>query len=210
MSQPRHLERDLDAAVLAQRQLLGQQRVDGLERGDLAVLEPAHGDVEDLERPRHLQADQGGCDAVDEGRHGHRVGAHRAPPGRRAAADGVVEVERARATDRRCAGRRRHLGASSCWRRRRLAVRRIDAALVAAFEQGWVAMSAPSSKMRISSAMVVDLEDAAPGGVGHAVEIAADADHALVGDAPLELQHGADRGRPAAASAPASPRRRPR
>lgn len=37
----------------------------------------------------------------------------------------------------------------------------------------------------------MDIEDPTPGGVGDAVEIAADADHALVRDAPLELQHGA-------------------
>ena len=39
----------------------------------------------------------------------------------------------------------------------------------------------------------VHLEDAAPRGVGHAVEVAADAHHALVADAPLEPEHGAVR-----------------
>ena len=35
----------------------------------------------------------------------------------------------------------------------------------------------------------VDVEDAPLGRVGHAVEIAADADHALVRSSPLEPQH---------------------
>ena len=37
------------------------------------------------------------------------------------------------------------------------------------------------------------LEDASAGGVGHAVEVAADADHALVGDAPFEPEDRAER-----------------
>ena len=39
----------------------------------------------------------------------------------------------------------------------------------------------------------VHLDDAFAGGIGHAVEIAADADHALMRDPPLELEHGAER-----------------
>ena len=64
----RHHQRDLDAAVLTQRELLSEQCVDGFDRGHLAAFEAAHGDVEDLDRPRHLQADQGLLDAIDERR----------------------------------------------------------------------------------------------------------------------------------------------
>ncbi len=39
----------------------------------------------------------------------------------------------------------------------------------------------------------VHLDDAFAGGIGHAVEIAANADHALVRDSPFELKHGAER-----------------
>ena len=35
--------------------------------------------------------------------------------------------------------------------------------------------------------------DHAAGAIGHAVEIAADADHALMGDAPFQSQHGPER-----------------
>jgi hypothetical protein len=60
----RGLERDADAAVLAGGVLLGEQAVDGLERGELATLDPAHGVVEGFERPWHTQADEAGADAV--------------------------------------------------------------------------------------------------------------------------------------------------
>src|SRR5690606_38074550 len=39
----------------------------------------------------------------------------------------------------------------------------------------------------------VHLDRAPAGGVGHAVEVAADADHALSGDPSLQAQHGAER-----------------
>jgi hypothetical protein len=59
------LERDADAAVLAGGVLLGEEAVDGLQRGELAALDPAHGVVEGLEGPGHAQADQAGADAVE-------------------------------------------------------------------------------------------------------------------------------------------------
>ena len=40
-------------------QPFGQQSVDGLDGADLAALNVAQGDVEDLQRPRHLQGDEG-------------------------------------------------------------------------------------------------------------------------------------------------------
>ena len=43
-----HLERRLDAAVLAQRQFLCEESVNGLDGGDLAALDAAHGDMEDF------------------------------------------------------------------------------------------------------------------------------------------------------------------
>ena len=45
--------------VLTQRELLGEQHVDGLDSGHLTAFKATHGDVEDLDRPWHLQADQG-------------------------------------------------------------------------------------------------------------------------------------------------------
>ena len=73
--QPGHLNRHSDAAVLARGQLFGEQRVDGLDGADLAALDAAQSDVEDFQRPRHLQGDEGGLDALDDG-----GCAHRAPP----------------------------------------------------------------------------------------------------------------------------------
>ena len=75
---PRHDERHLDAAVLAQGKLLGEQRVDGFERIHFAALDPAHGGVEDFDGARHFQADQALLDAVDDGgddlgMRGHRI-----------------------------------------------------------------------------------------------------------------------------------------
>ena len=66
--QAAHAQRRLDAAVLAQGQFFGEQDVDGLERADLAALEPAHDVVERLQRARHLQADQVVADAVERRR----------------------------------------------------------------------------------------------------------------------------------------------
>jgi hypothetical protein len=61
--------------VLAQRQFLGEQSVDDLQRTGFAALELAHGLVQDLQSPGHLQADQSFADAVEHGRYdlGSRV-----------------------------------------------------------------------------------------------------------------------------------------
>jgi Winged helix-turn helix len=74
-----HHQRDLDAAVLTQRELLSEQCVDGFDGGHLAAFEAAHGDVEDLDRPWHLQADQGLLDAIDERGNDLGMGVHRTP-----------------------------------------------------------------------------------------------------------------------------------
>ena len=55
----------------------------------------------------------------------------------------------------------------------------------------------------------VDLDGASPRGVGHAIEIAADADHAVMEDPPLESQHRPE-GAVGRAFNAAVPRRRPR
>ena len=55
----------------------------------------------------------------------------------------------------------------------------------------------------------MDVEDAAAGRVGNAVQIAADADHALVRDAALEPATPPGRARGATAAAAAAPRRKP-
>jgi hypothetical protein len=86
---PRHHQGGLDAAALAQRQLLGEQRLDRLEWAYLAALELADGGVDHLERPRHAEADQGVPDAVEH--RAGRIGAGRhagcsAPASRRAMA----------------------------------------------------------------------------------------------------------------------------
>ena len=69
---------------------------------------------------------------------------------------------------------------------------RRHAALVAAFEHG---MAGDQLAVLEDPDLVgerVHLQDASAGGVGHAVEVAADADHALVGDAPLEPEDRAE------------------
>ena len=76
----RHDERRLHAAVLTQGELLGEQGVDGFERGHLAAFEPAHSGVEDLDGARHFEADHGLLDAVDQRWNDLGMGAHRAPP----------------------------------------------------------------------------------------------------------------------------------
>jgi hypothetical protein len=66
--QAAHAQGRLDAAVLAQGQLFGEQDVDGLQSADLALLEAAHDVVERLQRARHLQAHQVTANAVEHGR----------------------------------------------------------------------------------------------------------------------------------------------
>jgi hypothetical protein len=78
--EPCHDERGLDAAVLAQGELLGEQGVDGLKRGHFALLEAAHRRVEALDGARHLEADHGLLDAVDHGGNDLNMGGHCAPP----------------------------------------------------------------------------------------------------------------------------------
>ena len=56
-------------------------------------------------------------------------------------------------------------------------------------------MSAPSSKMRILVGERVHLDQPLPGGVGDAVEIAADRDHAFVRDPALQFEHRSERQR---------------
>ena len=63
--QSRHAQRRLDPAVLAQRQFLEEQFVECLDAVDLALFDPAQGDIEHLERSRHSKADQTVTDIVD-------------------------------------------------------------------------------------------------------------------------------------------------
>ena len=63
---------------------------------------------------------------------------------------------------------------------------------------GWTATRRPASRMRISSASCAPRPRAASGRAR--CRVAADADHALVGDPPLELEHGAEGAEPAAAA----------
>ena len=68
--EPGGLQGDADAAVLAHVELLGEQRVDGLEGADLAALEALDDVVEGLQGARHAEADEAGLDAVEEPAHG--------------------------------------------------------------------------------------------------------------------------------------------
>ena len=113
-------------------------------------------------------------------------------PGGETASDGLVEAERRRTPDRRSAGR---VALASPTRRGGPILRCAGSRrrLVAAFERACVAISAPSSKMRISSARL-HIEHAPSRRVGDAVEIAADAHHAFMGDAPFELAAPPGRG----------------
>ena len=72
-------------------------------------------------------------------------------------------------------------------------MRRIGAALVAAFEQRMAGDQQAVLEDPHLPRVVLDLDDALPGGVGNAVEIAADRDHALVADPPLDGEHRAVR-----------------
>jgi hypothetical protein len=59
------LERDGDTAALARGMPLGEQAVDGLQRGELAALDPPHRVIKGLEGSGHAQADQAGADPVE-------------------------------------------------------------------------------------------------------------------------------------------------
>ncbi len=74
-----HHQRGLHPARFAQREFLGEQEVDGLKRAHLAALDPAQGGVHDLQRHRHLQADEAALDAVHDARLG-LGGAHGSLP----------------------------------------------------------------------------------------------------------------------------------
>ena len=107
-----------------------------------------------------------------------------------AATDGVVEVERAArdlvagaANDDGLA-----IALASAWWRQDLPMIGVDVFVVAAFERS---MRGDENAVLEDANLVgedVDVEDAATRRVRHAVEIAADAHHAFVRDAPFELQ----------------------
>src|SRR6478752_6805451 len=67
---PTHSQRRLDAAVLAQGQLLGKKDIDRFKGRQLAVFEASHNMVERLQCARHLQADQVMANTVDHGWYG--------------------------------------------------------------------------------------------------------------------------------------------
>jgi hypothetical protein len=95
-----HAQRHLDAAVLAQRQFLGEQDVDGLERADLAALEPRTiwsrpSSARGIFRPTRSWRMRSSVEAFSS------ASAPWAALLRQAAADGVVELQRARRPDRR-------------------------------------------------------------------------------------------------------------
>ena len=126
----RHLQRHPHAPVLAQGEFLGEKHVDGFERRHLAAFDAAHRGVEDLEGPRHFQADEGALDAIDHGQHDpawRLIGRLPDRPG------GARRRRRSRANGgrraRRRGGRRPPGGGSAVGWRRGLTVVRIDPAL---------------------------------------------------------------------------------
>ena len=68
-----------------------------------------------------------------------------------------------------------------------------DAALAAAFEDGMHRNQLALLENAQLVGHAVHLDDAPPGGIGHAVEIALDRDHAVAGDPPLQSQHDLER-----------------
>ena len=126
--------------------------------------------------------DQAGSDAIEDC-------GHDAPPpvGKvrcgETAADGIVEGERA--LDRS------GLGALRQPHRRRLAMVGIDAAPVFALENRVNGEESAVLEDADLARMALHLDDALSRGVGHAVEVAADRDHAFVTDAALDSEHRA-------------------
>jgi len=68
-----------------------------------------------------------------------------------------------------------------------------DAALAAAVHHGMHGNDAAIFEDADLAGGAVHLDGPAPGGVGHAVEVAVDGDHAVPGDAALQPQHGLER-----------------
>ena len=95
--QPGHHQRRLDPAVLAQREFLGEQAVDRLERGDLAPLELAHDGIERSPapaaccRPTRLRLMRSRTEGTSSG----CAVITRCPSPASRPADRLVEVERA-------------------------------------------------------------------------------------------------------------------
>ena len=56
----------VDPSAFAGHVFLAQQRVDRLDGGDLAALEPLNGMIQSLHRTRHLQPDQRTADPVEK------------------------------------------------------------------------------------------------------------------------------------------------
>ena len=78
-------ERRLDAAALANSQLLDQELIEGFDAVDLALLDTAEGGVEHFQGPRHAKRHQAVLDAVEGGgsgmdRHGRSPAMARRSP----------------------------------------------------------------------------------------------------------------------------------
>jgi len=108
-----------------------------------------------------------------------------------AARDGVVEVERATGDDIAGPCKEDRLGGGSAMRRRdRPAVGRINPALIAALERSMHGNECTAFEDLDLVGKDMDVEDAPARRIRDAVEIAPDADQALVRDAPFELEDG--------------------
>ena len=180
-------ERRLDAAVLAQRQLLGEQDVDRLQGADLGMLQAPPAPVASSARP--------GRGEYGRARRGSaRRACSRAALPRQAAADGVVELQRTRRDH--VAGATELCGSAgslpACLGAGRPVARR-DAPLLAPFQDGMGGDQHPVLEDADLLGQGVDFHRAAACRVRHAVDIAADAHHALARDATLEPQHRPER-----------------
>jgi hypothetical protein len=68
-----HLYRHFNAAVFADRELFGEQGVDGFDGADFAAFDAAKSYIKDFQRARHLQADETRLDALDDGGSTHHT-----------------------------------------------------------------------------------------------------------------------------------------
>jgi hypothetical protein len=78
--EPRHDEGGLDAAIFSQHQFFCEQGIDRLDCSDLALLNATQGDIEDFDRPRHLETDHRLFDTINKRGNDLDTNAHRSPP----------------------------------------------------------------------------------------------------------------------------------